>query len=57
MLRINVGLMHTSDMKKALVKCSELSVLDLATSHLMMTTFMTIHLSEFRFDDTDQLGP
>ena len=44
-------------MKLALVKSSGLSVLNLAISGLMLMTFMTIHLLQFRFGDTDQFGP
>ena len=44
-------------MKFALVKGSGLSVLNLAISGLMLMTFMTFHLPQSRFGDTDQVGP
>merc|ERR1712111_343492 len=43
--------------KLAMVKTSGLSVLNLAMTGLMLMTFMTIHLFQFRFGDTDQFGP
>merc|ERR1712203_726679 len=45
------------DQKLALVKNQGLSVLNLAMTGLMLMTFMTIHLFQFRFGDTDQFGP
>merc|ERR1712032_204741 len=33
------------------------AVLNLAITGLMLLTFMTIHLFQFRFGDTDQFGP
>merc|ERR1712107_49111 len=45
------------DMKLALVKSQGLSALNLAISGLMLLTFMTIHLFQFRFGDTEQFGP
>jgi len=56
-LHIMVGLKRTWDMKLSLVKTSGLSVLNLAISGLMLMTFMTIHLFQFRFGDTEQFGP
>merc|ERR1712127_790391 len=44
------------DQKLALVKTQGLSVLNLAMTGLMLLTFMTIHLFQFRFGDTDQFG-
>merc|ERR1712048_1369970 len=49
--------MGTWDMKLALVKSQGLSALNLAISGLMLLTFMTIHLFQFRFGDTEQFGP
>jgi len=43
--------------KLAMVKTSGLSVLNLAMTGLMLMTFMTVHLFQFRFGDTDQFGP
>ena len=44
-------------MKLALVNSQGINVLNLAISGLMLLTFMTIHLFQFRFGDTDQFGP
>merc|ERR1712012_1246160 len=52
-----VGLKRTWDMKLALVKSSGISALNLAISGLILMTFMTIHLFQFRFGDTEQFGP
>merc|ERR1711933_263340 len=52
-----VGLKRTWDMKLALVKSSGISALNLAISVLILMTFMTIHLFQFRFGDTEQFGP
>merc|ERR1711920_1012327 len=57
LLHIAVGLKRTWDQKLAMVKTSGLSVLNLAITWLMLMTFMTIHLFQFRFGDTDQFGP
>merc|ERR1712110_782913 len=57
LLHVFVGLKRTWDMKLALVKSQGLSALNLAISGLMLLTFMTIHLFQFRFGDTDQFGP
>jgi succinate dehydrogenase hydrophobic anchor subunit len=57
MLHVGVGLKRTWDQKLALVKTQGLSVLNLAMTGLMLMTFMTIHLFQFRFGDTDQFGP
>merc|ERR1719325_533559 len=57
MLHVAVGLKRTWDMKLKLVGSSGISVLNLAISGLMLMTFMTIHLFQFRFGDTDQFGP
>ena len=40
-----------------LVNSQGINVLNLAISGLMLLTFMTIHLFQFRFGDTDQFGP
>merc|ERR1712066_1210287 len=57
LLHVFVGLKRTWDMKLALVKSQGIGVLDLAISGLMLLTFMTIHLFQFRFGDTEQFGP
>merc|ERR1719168_352624 len=57
LLHAFVGLKRTWDMKLALVKSQGVGVLNLAISGLMLLTFMTIHLFQFRFGDTDQFGP
>jgi len=57
LLHVFVGLKRTWDMKLALVKTQGINVLNLAISGLMLLTFMTIHLFQFRFGDTDQFGP
>jgi len=57
LLHISVGVKRTWDQKLAMVKTSGLSVLNLAMTGLMLMTFMTIHLFQFRFGDTDQFGP
>jgi len=57
LLHVFVGLKRTWDMKLALVKSQGLSALNLAISGLMLLTFMTIHLFQFRFGDTEQFGP
>merc|ERR1711953_1594979 len=57
LLHAFVGLKRTWDMKLALVKSQGISALNLAISGLMLLTFMTIHLFQFRFGDTDQFSP
>merc|ERR1712048_73427 len=57
LLHVFVGLKRTWDMKLALVKTQGLNALNLAISGLMLLTFMTIHLFQFRFGDTEQFGP
>jgi len=57
LLHVFVGLKRTWDMKLALAKSQGICVLNLAISGLMLLTFMTIHLFQFRFGDTDQFGP
>ncbi|CAJ1407888.1 unnamed protein product [Effrenium voratum] len=57
LLHVFVGLKRTWDMKLALVNTQGINVLNLAISGLMLLTFMTIHLFQFRFGDTDQFGP
>merc|ERR1719210_3322849 len=51
-LHVFVGLKRTWDMKLALVKTSGVKVLNLAISGLLLLTFMTIHLFQFRFGAT-----
>merc|ERR1712079_997795 len=57
LLHVAVGLKRTWDQKLALVKTQGINVLNLAMTGLMLMTFMTIHLFQFRFGDTDQFGP
>jgi len=57
LLHVMVGLKRTWDMKLALVKSQGVRALNLAISGLMLLVFMTIHLFQFRFGDTDQFGP
>jgi len=55
LLHVLVGLKRTWDMKLTMgVKSGQLN---LAISGLMLLTFMTIHLFQFRFGDTQQFGP
>ena len=50
-----VALKRTWDMKLGMgIKSGQLN---LAISGLALLTFMTIHLVQFRFGDTDQFGP
>merc|ERR1712061_982488 len=55
LLHAFVGLKRTYDMKLTMGLKS--GALNLAVSGLMLLTFMTIHLFQFRFGDTEQLGP
>jgi len=57
LLHVFVGLKRTWDSKLALAKKQGMNVLNLAISGLMLLCFMTIHLFQFRFGDTDQFGP
>merc|ERR1712232_974253 len=54
LLHAFVGLKRTWDMKLAMGLKS--GALNLAITGLMLLTFMTIHLFQFRFGDTDQFG-
>merc|ERR1711924_273258 len=56
LLHVFVGLKRTWDQKLALIKTGGISVLNLAITGIMLLTFMTIHLFQFRFGDTDQFG-
>merc|ERR1712110_1340178 len=56
LLHVFVGLKRTWDMKLALVKSQGLSALNLAISGLMLLTFMTVHLFQYRFGNTEQFG-
>merc|ERR1712032_179036 len=56
LLHVFVGLKRTWDQKLALIKSQGLGVLNLAMTGIMLLTFMTIHLFQFRFGDTDQFG-
>merc|ERR1712032_1615367 len=55
LLHVFVGLKRTYDMKLTMGVKS--GALNLAITGLMLLTFMTIHLFQFRFGDTDQFGP
>merc|ERR1711879_760166 len=57
LLHAFVGLKRTYDLKLEKGLRSGLSALNLAITGLMLMTFMTIHLFQFRFGDTDQFGP
>jgi hypothetical protein len=65
LLHVYVGLRRTWDGKLGMAKSSTWSALlspmnsplNLAVSGLALLTFMTIHLFQFRFGDTDQFGP
>merc|ERR1712018_714468 len=52
LLHVLVGLKRTWDMKLALVKSQGVRALNLAISGLTLLTFMTIHLFQFRFGET-----
>jgi succinate dehydrogenase hydrophobic anchor subunit/predicted heme/steroid binding protein len=54
LLHAFVGLKRTWDMKLSMGLKS--GALNLAITGLMLLTFMTIHLFQFRFGDTDQFG-
>merc|ERR1712066_1152999 len=55
LLHVFVGLKRTWDMKLGLgIKSGHLN---LAITGLALLTFMTIHLFQFRFGDTEQFGP
>merc|ERR1712032_1309035 len=55
LLHVFVGLKRTWDMKLTMGLRS--GQLNLAVTGLSLLTFMTIHLFQFRFGDTDQFGP
>merc|ERR1712110_1060190 len=55
LLHVFVGLKRTWDMKLTMgIKSGQLN---LAITGLCLLAFMTIHLFQFRFGDTDQFGP
>merc|ERR1711953_837794 len=56
LLHVFVGLKRTWDIKLGMIKSQGLSAMNLAITGLMLLTFMTIHLFQFRFGDTDQFG-
>merc|ERR1712100_463528 len=56
LLHVFVGLKRTWDQKLALIKTGGIGVLNLAITGIMLLTFMTIHLFQFRFGDTTQFG-
>merc|ERR1719401_1041138 len=56
LLHVFVGLMRSWDINLARMKSSGPSVMYLAITGLMLLTFMTIHLFQFRFGDTEQFG-
>merc|ERR1712070_345409 len=55
LLHVFVGLKRTYDMKLTMGLRS--GALNLAVTGLMLLAFMTIHLVQFRFGDTEQFGP
>jgi len=55
MLHAMVGLKRTYDMK--LTMGIKSGALNLAITGLMLLSFMTLHLFQFRFGDTEQFGP
>merc|ERR1712100_430487 len=55
LLHVFVGLKRTYDMKLTLGLRS--GQLNLAVTGVMLLAFMTIHLIQFRFGDTEQFGP
>merc|ERR1719162_2830359 len=55
LLHVFVGLKRTWDMKLSMGIRS--GKLNLGISGLMLLTFMTVHLFQFRFGDTEQFGP
>jgi len=57
LLHVFVGLKRSWD-KKGMAKTAGIwNSLNLAITGVMLLTFMTIHLFQFRFGDTDQFGP
>merc|ERR1712178_86885 len=55
LLHVFVGLKRTYDMKLTMgIKSGQLN---LAISGLMLLTFMTVHLFQYRFGNTEQVGP
>jgi len=56
LLHVFVGLKRTWDISLGRLKTSGLSVLNLAMTGIMLLTFMTVHLFQFRFGDTEQFG-
>merc|ERR1712060_178289 len=56
LLHVFVGLKCTWDQKLGLIKGGLWNAMNLAITGLMLLTFMTIHLFQFRFGDTDQFG-
>merc|ERR1711934_51434 len=55
LLHVFVGLKRTWDMKLAMGIKS--GALNLAITGLMLLTFMTVHLFQYRFGNTEQFGP
>merc|ERR1712061_350775 len=56
LLHVFVGLKRTWDQKLGLIKGGLWNAMNLAITGLMLLTFMTIHLFQFRFGDTNQFG-
>merc|ERR1712232_939957 len=57
LLHVFVGMKRTWDMKVDLAHPVKSGQMNLAFSGLMLLTFMTIHLFQFRFGDTAVFGP
>jgi len=57
LLHVVAGIKRTWDTSLNLFRMGDKRVLDLAVTGLILLTFMTIHLFQFRFGDTDQFGP
>jgi len=57
LLHVLAGLKRTWDISIGRFKSGETKALNLAVTGLILLTFMTIHLFQFRFGDTDQFGP
>merc|ERR1719343_1987389 len=57
LLHVLAGLKRTWDTSINMFKAGDTKALNLAITGLVLLTFMTIHLFQFRFGDTDQFGP
>ena len=57
LLHVVTGIKRTRDTSLNLPRMGDKRVLDLADTGLILLTFTTSHLFQFRFGDTDQFGP